>query len=239
MECFVARHVMIKLLYGGDLDGPIDENGNPRKEVYCMHRRFAVTMGIYIATLIPALIVDDLGPVLSITGSLGGSMLSYMAPGMVYLGVNGDHFMEWTNNVLNTHRSRKAKKTETGNTNMELPVDGDANQQMQSESPSSYSDGSKPWWWFPTLMPIWCALAMTGRRAMQEKLAAEGNDAEITEFDNGSHVEGEADGGDVVHPTTRDYLVSIFFIVFGTIGMVAGLGSNLYVQINNIFFSPH
>jgi len=237
MECFVARHVIVKLMYGGDLDGPIDENGNPKKEFFCFSRRFAVTIGIYVVTLIPALIVDDLGPVLSITGSLGGSMLSYMAPGMVYLGVNGEHFMEWTNNMLDTHRSKRGKKLDSDG--IELPVAGDANQQMQasqasSSNPNVYAESSKPWWWFPALMPIWCALAMTGRQAMKEKL----DDHEVTEFHVTVTAEEENESA-TMHPTTRDYLVSIFFIVFGVIGMIAGLGSNIYVQVNNTFFSPH
>ena len=222
----MARHVLVKLMFGGDLDGPVDENGIPQKEFYCFTRRFAVTIFIYIVTLIPALIVNDLGPVLSITGSLGGSMLSYMAPGMVYLGVNGDHFMAWTDNMLETHRRRHAKKE--GGDEIELPVEGDAGQQMQQQAPS-YNAVSKPWWWFPALMPIWCALASTGRQAMREKLAAEDQVANVSDEEE----------GDEVHPSPKEYFISVFFIVFGTIGMVAGLGSNIYVEVNNVFYSPH
>jgi solute carrier family 38 (sodium-coupled neutral amino acid transporter), member 11 len=85
MECFVARHVLVKLLFQGDLDGPIDENGKPLAVFCCMTRRHMITIAIYVLTLIPALIVNDLGPVLSITGALGGSCLCYIAPGVVYL----------------------------------------------------------------------------------------------------------------------------------------------------------
>jgi len=234
MEMFVARHVLVRLLYGGDMDGPLDENGNPQRVVCCLHRRFVVTIGIYIATLIPALIVDDLGPVLSITGSLGGSMLSYMAPGMVYLGVNGDHFLEWTDNMLLTYRTKNGKKNDQSVGDIELPVAGDATRQIQAAEPPALSDRRKPWWWFPALMPIWCALASTGRRAMNDKLAGEGGG--VQNLSNGTQADEE---GDLVHPNVRDYLISIFFIVFGTIGMIAGLFSNLYVQINSIFFTPH
>jgi hypothetical protein len=224
MESFVARHVLVKMFFGGNIDGPLDENGNPQKEFLCFSRRFAVTIGIYILTLIPALIVDDLGPVLSITGSLGGSMLSYMAPGMVYLGVNGDAFMDWTNNMIETHRFRRAKK-EGGD--IDLPMEGDADAEIQQ--PQAYSAGSKPWWWFPTLMPIWCAVASTGGRGMKKSL---GDDNQVPV----ATVEEERD---IVHPSPGQYGIAIFFIVFGTIGMVAGVGTNIYVQINNIFYAPN
>merc|ERR1739845_281060 len=55
--------------------------------------RVAWTLGIYLLALLPALLVSDIGPVLSITGSLGGSCLAYIGPGCVYLGLNGEHFL--------------------------------------------------------------------------------------------------------------------------------------------------
>lgn len=224
MESFVARHVVLKIFFDSDIDGPLDASGNPKPEFLCFSRRFAVTIGIYIVTLIPALIVNDLGPVLSITGSLGGSMLSYMAPGMVYLGVNGDHFTAWTNNLIEAHRFRKTKQS---GGDVDLPLEGDANQQIQQ--PEMYPSGSKPLWWFPTLMPIWCALASAGSNGMKNKIPDDTQTPTLTNEEE----------GDVVHPSPRQYMIAIFFIVFGTIGMVAGLLSNIYVQMNNVFYSPH
>jgi len=74
MEAFVARHVFSSLMYQGELEGTDDmppilcgtNNG-------CCNRRHRLTLVIYILTLIPALIFDDLGPVLSITGAIGAS----------------------------------------------------------------------------------------------------------------------------------------------------------------------
>jgi hypothetical protein len=224
MESFVARHVVLKIFFDSDIDGPLDASGNPRPEFFCFSRRFAVTIGIYIMTLIPALIVDDLGPVLSITGSLGGSMLSYMAPGMVYLGVNGEHFIAWTNNLIEAHRFRRTKQS---GGDVDLPLEGDANQQIQQ--PEMYPSGSKPLWWFPALMPIWCALASAGCNGMKTKISDDTQTSTSTDEEE----------GDVLDPSPRQYMIAIFFIVFGTIGMVAGLLSNIYVQVNNTFFSPH
>jgi sodium-coupled neutral amino acid transporter 11 len=80
MESFVARHVLVHLFHDGDLDGKDDVNhsgveGDEAGGYFCFNRRQTWTMVIYVMTLIPALFVDDLGPVLSITGSLGGGCI--------------------------------------------------------------------------------------------------------------------------------------------------------------------
>ena len=41
-------------------------------------------------------------------------------------------------------------------------------------------------------------------------------------------------------PSNRaDFICSIFFIQFGIVAAVAGVGTNIYVQVNEIFFTPH
>ena len=80
MESFVARHVIIQLTHNGDMDGKDHPNhsggeGEEAGGVWFMNRRQSYTAGIYLLTLLPALFVDDLGPVLSITGSLGGGCI--------------------------------------------------------------------------------------------------------------------------------------------------------------------
>eukprot|EP00592_Proboscia_alata_P023900 CAMPEP_0194444412 /NCGR_PEP_ID=MMETSP0176-20130528/127256_1 /TAXON_ID=216777 /ORGANISM="Proboscia alata, Strain PI-D3" /LENGTH=656 /DNA_ID=CAMNT_0039270785 /DNA_START=179 /DNA_END=2148 /DNA_ORIENTATION=- len=91
MESFVGRHVLASILYRGDLEGSSEA---------CVGRRKKLTLVLYIAALIPALIFDNLGHVLSVTGSLGGSCIAYIAPGLVYLGVNGEYFLTYCNEVL-------------------------------------------------------------------------------------------------------------------------------------------
>ncbi len=80
MECFVARHVAVQLVHDGDMDGRDDPNhsGDEGEEAGgfgFLNRRQMWTVVIYLLTLVPALFVDDLGPVLSITGSLGGGCI--------------------------------------------------------------------------------------------------------------------------------------------------------------------
>jgi hypothetical protein len=218
MESFVARHVVLKIFWHGDIDGPLDASGNPKSEFGCFTRRYAVTILIFIATLIPALIVDDIGPVLSITGAVGGSMLSYMAPGIAFLGVNGDHFLSWAQNKVDSRHFRKSRRE---NDNDELPIEGHADQQLYQNSPN----GPRPFWWYPMLMPIWCSLASAGEKGMQS-----------IESDTDSDLASSSNNDVMSHyPTTVDYIIAIFFIIFGTIAMVAGVGSNIYVQVNNAY----
>ena len=80
MESFVARHVLVQLIHGGDIDGTDDPNhsgadGEEAGGICCINRRQTSTLVIFMLTLLPTLFLDDLGPVLSITGSLGGGCI--------------------------------------------------------------------------------------------------------------------------------------------------------------------
>lgn len=216
MESLVLRHVIIKLLFDGDVDGVDESTG-------FLNRRVKWTLILYLATLAPALFFDDLGPVLSITGSLGGSCLSYIAPGLVYLGVNGDGFMEY----LASKITPKA-----GSTAEELPAEGDAQAKMQTiELSTDLSGISKPWWWYPALMPVWVNIAERGHKNMSQEISKYEQEHGI------AHGDGDPDT-ETIGPKIRDFYISIFFICFGTIACVAGILSNIYVQVNDIFFTP-
>jgi len=197
MESFVARHVLIMLFHGGDMDGKDDPKYNEALGTgeaggyLCFNRRQTWTWGIYVLTLIPALLVDDIGPVLSITGSVGGGSISYLAPGLIYLGVNGDAFLSFASSLLQS-RSRNG-----GVTVAALPVAGDARRIMPSGGAAVGNStttaalelpvegtrvvstvvpedvSSKPLWWYLGGFPIWCAIASTGRSNMRKKFAEE------------------------------------------------------------------
>ena len=98
MESFVGRHVIYQLFSYDDSNAGDADEAN-------VGVRYKVTVLLYLATLLPALVFDDLGPVLSITGSLGGSCIAYIAPGMVYLGVYGDEFIAYMNGKSWSHLS--------------------------------------------------------------------------------------------------------------------------------------
>jgi hypothetical protein len=46
------------------------------------------------------------------------------------------------------------------------------------------------------------------------------------------------DSDEVIGAHTSDYYMSMFFIAFGLVAAVVGVASNIYVQVNNVFFTP-
>jgi sodium-coupled neutral amino acid transporter 11 len=252
MESFVARHVLVMMFHDGDLDGKDDpahtgEVGSEAGGYLGLNRRQSWTIGIYLLTLFPALFVDDLGPVLSITGSLGGGCISYLAPGLVYLGVNGDAFLSYAYGLI-----RKNENPDV--TDGDLPVAGDTEQKMGStgELPVAGSrinaniqaEPEKPLWWYLFLFPVWVKIASSGSNNMRKKLSEQTESGEVsspysahatppaspTENSNTDSAYSYS-SEDVMMPNRWDYCMSIFFILFGILAAIAGVTSNIYVQI--------
>ena len=250
MEAFVGRHVLISLFYKGDYS-----------------KVKSITLGLYVLTLIPALIFDDLGPVLSITGALGGSCISYIAPGFVVLGVNGEAFLKHCEEMLADYRRRKTNKSMTNHSDVvgdiELPVAGNSKRVMSDGSGGIHNNndddteldlpvegnkiimttspsGPKPIWWYLLGYPLWCWIATKGSEGMKRKLSAPdiydgttdtNQTAENQALSSNMNMNDElADA--VVVPTKGEFRMAIFFISFGILAAVAGLSSNIWVQIN-------
>jgi hypothetical protein len=82
-------------------------------------------------------------------------------------------------------------------------------------------------------MPLWVAIASQGDRGARQFL----HDLGVSQ---GFPCRGPSeDEEEIVGPCKRDYVISIVLIVFGVVAAVCGVLSNIYVQVNNIFFSPH
>jgi len=266
MESFVARHVIVILLHDGDIDGTDDPNYNGHNEAggyLFLNRRQTLTFSIFILTLIPALLVDDLGPVLSITGSLGGSCISFIAPGLIYLGVNGEAFLSFSRSLV---EKRNVNQSGTDGRNCSindssLPIAGDSNQIMtntqnatciEMELPASGSridatinNSRKPFWWLCLGFPIWCKIACIGSRNIKDRISDESGNVDayynntneryevhLTPTDSQSEAV-EDTNEDTVIPTGIEFCKAIFFIIFGTIGLVAGLSSNIYALMKD------
>lgn len=140
MEAFVARHVLFSLLDGkNDLDCGEDDTHTSPGSIVCgvCNRRHLMTFAIYIATLVPALLVDDLGPVLSITGAIGASSISYIAPGLIYLGINGEAFVSYC------HKFFKNVNGNSNSDHIELPMVGDSSRKI-SQNDRAENTGTTP-----------------------------------------------------------------------------------------------
>eukprot|EP00815_Leptocylindrus_aporus_P011343 CAMPEP_0116075854 /NCGR_PEP_ID=MMETSP0322-20121206/16882_1 /TAXON_ID=163516 /ORGANISM="Leptocylindrus danicus var. apora, Strain B651" /LENGTH=610 /DNA_ID=CAMNT_0003565991 /DNA_START=100 /DNA_END=1932 /DNA_ORIENTATION=+ len=90
MESFVARHVLVVLLFRGK----VAHDGDDHAILARADRRRNLTLSLYAAAVIPAMIFPDLGTVLALTGCIGGSCLSFIGPGLVFLGVHGQKFLD-------------------------------------------------------------------------------------------------------------------------------------------------
>jgi len=245
MESFVARHVLVQLIHGGDMDGRDDPSHTGGEEEEAggfgifnirLNRRQSWSLGIYCMALVPALFVDDLGPVLSITGSLGGGCIAYMGPGLVYLGVNGDAFLAFCGGWLGQRVGNGAgagigvgngvgvgNGAGAGVSTADLPVAGTAHQIMITAS--TLESISKPIWWYLLGFPIWTKIAQVGKTNMNLKIDDAAGMAYETEaysaYDENSML-----------PNGREFFIAIFFICFGVLSAVAGVASNVYVQLN-------
>jgi solute carrier family 38 (sodium-coupled neutral amino acid transporter), member 11 len=261
MESLVARHVVIQFFYQGNMDNTtVNSRGEvqPEHNAWCcgyIGRRAFVTILLFVASLIPALLVDDLGPVLSITGSLGASCIAYIAPGLVYLGINGGHFLQWVDGKTEEHSDETVKGTE-------LPVVGDATARMPSPLSSTTTTGMtasgtntvqqrsrrRPLWWYFVGMPLWIAIAKRGERGTREYMMEQNSQYQINHSHSGDDDDYHDNDGDfrggterstrIVQPNHRDYCISIFMILFGILAAICGVVSNVYVEIHDIFFTP-
>jgi len=163
IELFVARHVLIVLFFSGRRA----HDGDDHAVLARPDRLLALTAFIYAASLVPALVVESLGPVLAISGSIGGSSLSYICPGASYLAVHGREFLELVQRRWGGPGEEEEEKEEK-------EVDGAGGGGIAATG-SSHGTESLPvpaapilqsHWdralWYLALMPVWCGIATVG-----------------------------------------------------------------------------
>ena len=63
-------------------------------------RRITITIVLYLSVLIPALTSNNVGLVLAWTGTIAATSLSYIGPGVLFLGVHGLEFLEYVESKL-------------------------------------------------------------------------------------------------------------------------------------------
>jgi len=134
IESFVARHVMIVLFFKGRKA----HEGDDHSVLARKDRRLALTLFLYVMALTPALCLESLGPVLAISGSLGGSSLSYIGPGAVYLAVHGQAFRDMVKKRWNM------------------------SEDVVRPSAATVGGLFHKFLWYVTFMPLWCGIASIG-----------------------------------------------------------------------------
>lgn len=162
MDSFVCRHVLVVLLFRGRRA----HEGDDAAVLNRRDRRVAMTLVIYLSSLIPALMVDNVGSVLAITGTIAGSSLSYIGPGLVYLAVYGDEFLKKVDEVWGDAieiEDVEVPDTETANLVPKTNESTEDTTQNQSFVQSTWKQTT----WYILLMPAWCTIATLGKRKLK------------------------------------------------------------------------
>lgn len=159
IESFVARHVVVVLLF----QGRRAHSGDDHAVLARNDLRWAVTIAIYVCALIPALLVDDLGSVYPMTGVVAASFLSYVGPGAAYLAVHGSSFLALvrTSALWNPNRRRASAQPPT-----------EIVQLLSTETCTTPSTTPLPYCsietilWYVFLMPLWVQIAQIGEKQL-------------------------------------------------------------------------
>jgi len=180
MELFVARHVCVVTFFKGRRA----HEGDAHSVLGRKDRRFSVTVFLYLISLLPAMLFDDLGCVFSVTGSLGGAALSYIGPGITYLAVHGTEFLELASQRwsyvpagLSSDMNVSIKTTPTSISTLstsrrvlhpndiEKGTNDDETKRPQKNICARCIDCIL---WYILLMPIWCKVALIGQKMMKK-----------------------------------------------------------------------
>ena len=178
LESFVARHVCVVLLFSGRRA----HEGDDTTILNRRDRRIGLTVLLYIFAVIPAAVFDDLGPVFALTGAVGGSCLSYIGPGLIYLGIHGDRFLElvdesWLGSLTRQNLDGDDKSVKPGGPAGELtplvnyPVrkaPDEASEVAESTSDYLVVKCIKGFLWCVLGMPLWYFLAHTGKEGLDK-----------------------------------------------------------------------
>jgi sodium-coupled neutral amino acid transporter 11 len=132
LESFVCRHVIMTNLF----QGRVAHEGDDHTVLDRWDRRVITTIALYLSVLIPALNFDDVGIVLALTGTVAASTLTYIGPGVLFIGIHGQEFLDLA-------ESRSGA------------VDPNGDLVLQNQL-----------FWYLFLMPIWCRIAAMGKRGL-------------------------------------------------------------------------
>ena len=158
MESFVARHVLVVLFF----KGRSAHEGDDTSVLNRRDRRITLTMVLYLIAVIPAALFENLGSVLASTGAVGGSCLSYIGPGAIYLGIHGARFLELAQCYFGKPGLTEPLSEET------TPLYGEpAAKAPPPESADSWPvHFMKTTIWYALSMPLWCWIATVGKTCL-------------------------------------------------------------------------
>lgn len=165
MDSYVCRHVLVELFF----DGRSAHEGDDASVLRRRDRRVAITLVVYFSCLFPALVVDDVGEVLALTGTIGASSLAYIGPGLVYMAVYGGEFLEKVDTIWGSsddEDDNQARDVESSrlieSTKTPRPTSGST----PSQSVLQTLVGGTAW--YLLFMPIWVSIATLGKNNLSK-----------------------------------------------------------------------
>ena len=225
IEAHVLRHLVVVVFFP-------NPDGEYPSVLYNDWKRIGLTLAVYVWVMIPAVMFRNLGPVLSLTGTIGGSFLSYMGPGAVYIGLHGQRFLELSGQFFGSDTATDTKKVKETNI-----YDGG----LYSIRPKGI-DLTKSIVWCLVGMPIWSRIAAMGSRSIanhtqqhqedtreeaqeEGQLTTQSDSAVYGSMANDQSVSGLGVIDNTEQAQVGDFGVAIFLVVFGAVALVAGTTS--------------
>lgn len=172
----MARHVCVVLLFKGRRA----HEGDDTTILNRRDRRIGLTVLLYAVAVLPAAMFEDMGSVLAITGAVGGSCLSYVGPGLVYMGIHGGRFLEliqrsWLGSMLDLGTNTGVNSLAVETTPLVASSSEAVKMTEKLKDEPSNGDSKNDWYWLRLArfmawylggFPIWCAIAKSGKRSL-------------------------------------------------------------------------
>ena len=214
IEMLIARDVASSFIRRNqivEVNATIQEFPNPswRGKHFIDRSEMMIVMVLNTATLALALIMTDLGVVLTYTGALGGSIACFIMPGAVYLGVYGKEFISHTRSLLSLGNS--------------IHEDNDHTQWMD------ICTVSKPWWFcilgrdnieitkLTFMDPIVHDTKMSNCHVNNP------NEDECCFVDLPHCMDDDSSLLYIAQPSMNRFIISILLIIFGFVNMTASV----------------
>jgi amino acid permease len=182
LEAMIAREVVMRVIHRSDKEfdtGTNAESDNKESindtQSFLRKDHLFVSLVLNVLVLIRCLVSTNLGKVLYLVGGIGGNILIFIAPGLIYLGVHGGEFILHSNRLLGCESAQHAT---TNFYAFEGTSDGisSGRQQLLLEH-VPLSPMKKPLWWFLLGFPLWTRIASYGHSHLIQKIIANSPDS--------------------------------------------------------------
>ena len=250
LASYVARHVLIVLFFSGKTA----HSGDDHSVLARWDRRFILTFFLYVVALILALQCDDLGTVLALTGAIAGSSLSYLGPGVAYLGIHGLAFLDQIGALFVVKKDFTSRLLNHPHNLLLVTANKPGAASSMEDEPGLKQSILLSIAWYILLMPLWCSIGFHGgtnfdnfkklqairngypqnRRGkiihksdvgIEDGLVTMNTSENYGSFAKTSNDNRDMDMQDFAPPVLKDFLLAVTYIVVGIVALTAGIFS--------------